>query len=69
MTHVHCRPEHLAQAALHFNELPTELEDDQIEEYLYLLQRWHNTPSDSYFKHTVYGLRFLFPSEGWMTNR
>lgn len=55
---------HLAQLALHFNELPTELEDDQIEDYLYLLQQKHDTPSESYFKHTVYGLRFLFRLEG-----
>jgi integrase/recombinase XerD len=55
---------HLAQMALHFNELPAGLEDDQIEDYLYLLQQQHNTPSESYFKHTVYGLRFLFRLEG-----
>lgn len=50
--------------ALHFNCLPTELEDDQIEDYLYLLQQRHNTPAETYFKHTVYGLRFLFRFEG-----
>lgn len=55
---------HLAQMALHFNMLPTELEEDQIEDYLYLLQQQHNTPSESYFKHTVYGLRFVFRLEG-----
>jgi site-specific recombinase XerD len=55
---------HLAQMALHFNTLPTELEDDQIEDYLYLLQQQHNTPSESYFKHTVFGLRFVFRLEG-----
>lgn len=55
---------HLAKMALHFNCLPLELEDDQIEDYLYLLQQQHDTPSESYFKHTVYGLRFLFRLEG-----
>ena len=55
---------HLAKMALHFNCLPIELEDDQIEDYLYLLQQQHDTPSESYFKHTVYGLRFLFRLEG-----
>lgn len=54
----------LAHMALHFNCLPTDLEDDQIEDYLYLLQQQHNTPSESYFKHTVYSLRFLFMLEG-----
>ena len=55
---------HLAQLALHFNELPTQLEDDQIEDYLFMLQQKHDTPSESYFKHTVFGLRFLFRLEG-----
>lgn len=54
----------LAQMALHFNALPTELDEDQIENYLYLLQQQHNTPSETYFKHTVFGLRFLFRMEG-----
>ena len=60
--HNYCR--HLVQMALHFSCLPTELDDEQIEDYLYLLQQQHNTPSESYFKHTVYGLRFLFRLEG-----
>lgn len=55
---------HIAQMSLHLNCLPTELDDDQIEDYLYLLQQQHNTPSESYFKHTVFGLRFLFRLEG-----
>lgn len=61
---LHNYSRHLAQMALHFGALPTELEDDQIEDYLYGLQQQHNTPSESYFKHTVYGLRFLFRLEG-----
>ena len=55
---------HLAKLALHFGCLPTQLEADQIDDYLYLLQRQHNTPSDSYFKFTVYGLRYVFRMEG-----
>lgn len=51
---------HLAKLALHFNRLPTELDPDQINDYLYLIQQQHKTPSDSYFKFTVYGLRFAF---------
>ena len=54
---------YISKIALHFNCLPTELEDDQIEDYLHSLLR-DSTPSDSYFKHTVYGLRFLFRLEG-----
>src|SRR6478609_5840752 len=61
---LHNYTRHLAQMALHFNALPSDLEDEQIEDYLYTLQQLHNTPSESYFKHTVYGLRFLFRLEG-----
>ena len=55
---------HLAHIALHFNQLPTELDIDQINDYLYLIQQRHDTPSDSYFKFTVYGLRFAFRLAG-----
>lgn len=54
---------YISQIALHFNCLPTELTDDQIEDYLHELLR-KSSPSESYFKHTVYGLRFLFRLEG-----
>lgn len=55
--------------ALHFNCLPTLLDTDQINDYLYLMQQQHNTPSDSYFKFTVYGLRFAFRLEGLKDKR
>ncbi len=55
---------HVAALALHYGCLPTELDPEQVQDYLYLLQKQHNTPSQSYFKHTVYGLRFLLKSEG-----
>jgi len=44
---------HLATMALHFDCLPKELDEDQINGYLYLLKTKHETPSDFYFKHTV----------------
>jgi integrase/recombinase XerD len=50
--------------ALHFECLPTELDEDQIIDYLNFLQQSHDTPSESYFKHTVYGLRMLCKVEG-----
>jgi integrase/recombinase XerD len=37
-----------------------DLDDDAILDYLHHLKRKHQTPSDSFFKHTVYGLRYLF---------
>jgi integrase/recombinase XerD len=54
---------HLAQISLHFNCLPTVLAEDQIEDYLQGLIL-KGSPSASYFKHTVYGLRYLFRLEG-----
>ncbi|MFV0353111.1 MAG: tyrosine-type recombinase/integrase, partial [Oscillospiraceae bacterium] len=55
---------HVAAMALHFKSLPTELDREQVKDYLYLLQQRSQTPSQSYFKHTVYGLRFLLKTEG-----
>ena len=55
---------HVAAIALHYQCLPTELDPDQVKDYLYLLQQRSQTPSQTYFKHTVYGLRFLLKSEG-----
>jgi integrase/recombinase XerD len=49
---------------LHFKCLPTELDAEQVKDYLYLLQQRSKTPSQTYFKHTVYGLRFLLKTEG-----
>lgn len=50
--------------ALHFQCLPTDLDAEQVQEYLFELQKRSKTPSQSYFKHTVYGLRFLLKTEG-----
>jgi integrase/recombinase XerD len=45
--------------ALYFQCCPTSLPDEQINEYLLLLLDTQS-PSYSYFKHTVYGLRMAF---------
>lgn len=55
--------------ALHFNQDPTTLDPDQINDYLYLVKQQHNTPSDSYFKFTVYGLRFAYRMYGMKDKR
>lgn len=55
---------HLAAMALHFQCLPTEVDPEGVKDYLYGLQQQSQTPSQSYFKHTVYGLRFLLKTEG-----
>ena len=54
----------MAAIALHFQCLPTRLDPEQVKDYLYELQLRSNTPSQTYFKHTVYGLRFLLKTEG-----
>lgn len=46
--------------AMHFNSNPVELDEDQVLDYLQYLKTQSNTPSSSYFKHTVYGLRFAY---------
>jgi len=53
----------IAKIALHFKKSPTLLEDEQINGYLFDLKQGKNH-SLSYFKHTVYGLRFLFRING-----
>lgn len=37
-----------------------DVDDDTVLDYLHHLKQKHKTPSDSYFKHTVYGLRYLY---------
>ena len=55
---------HVASIALHFGKIPTELDPEQVKDYLFELQQRSKTPSQTYFKHTVYGLRFLLKTEG-----
>lgn len=55
---------HLAKMVLHFKKLPTELNDDDINDYLYALQLSSDAPSETSFKFMVYSLRFLFKIEG-----
>lgn len=50
----------LAKLALFYKRIPTLLDEEQINGYLQHLLTNQNQPSKSYFKHTVYGLRFLF---------
>jgi site-specific recombinase XerD len=55
---------HLAGIALHFGRTPLELESEEVLDYLYELQKRSQTSSQTCFKHTVFGLRFLLKSEG-----
>jgi integrase len=49
---------------LYFGKIPTELDPEQVHDYFFYLQKKSKTPSQTYFKHTVYGLRFLLKGEG-----
>jgi site-specific recombinase XerD len=58
-----CYATHVSAISLHFGKIPTKLNPEQVHDYLFLLQKKSKSPSQSYFKHTVYGLRFLLKSE------
>ena len=45
--------------ALHFKKSPLELDDDEINSFLFSVAR-EKQASSTYFKHMVYGLRFFF---------
>lgn len=50
----------IAQFVLHFNRLPEQISEDEINEYLVALARDPKSPSRSSFKHMVYGLRYYY---------
>lgn len=50
----------IALCVLHFKQLPEQLSEDEINEYLVALARDPKSPSRSSFKHMVYGLRYYF---------
>ena len=59
-----CYSRNVASISLYFGKIPTQLEHDQVHDYLFMLQKRSVSPSQTYFKHTVYGLRSLLKSEG-----
>jgi site-specific recombinase XerD len=48
---------HLAHLALHYHLLPTELDNEQVLDYLHLVKS-NGSPSATFFKFTVYGMRY-----------
>ena len=54
----------LATMALHFHCDPLELDQEQVLDYLHYLKSQSQTPSASYFKHTVYGLSLAYKVMG-----
>ena len=49
----------IAQISLYFKKSPLDLEPDEINSYLFTLKEQKGL-SDTYFKHSVYGLRFFY---------
>jgi len=54
----------LAKVALHFGIDPVHLSIEQINDFLYSMLKTCTSPSKSYFRHTVYGLKCLFKIMG-----
>jgi integrase/recombinase XerD len=54
---------HLAHLALHYQQLPTELDQEQVLDYLHLVKA-KGSPSATFFKFTVYGMRYACKLRG-----
>lgn len=50
----------IALFVIHFQDLPENISEDEINEYLVALARDPKSPSRSSFKHMVYGLRYYY---------
>ncbi|WCC41384.1 tyrosine-type recombinase/integrase [Tenacibaculum finnmarkense] len=59
----------LGHLALYYKISPELLEKEAIDDYLYHCQNLHNTPSESFFKHTIYGLRSAYKVMGMEQKR
>ena len=59
----------LAHLAIYYKCSPEALNEEQINDYLYHCQNLHNTPSESFFKHTIYGLRAAYKVMGMEKKR
>ena len=53
----------LAHLALHYQLLPTELDNEQVLDYLHLVKS-NGSPSATFFKFTVYGMRYACKLRG-----
>ena len=49
---------------MHYDCSPELLDQEQVEDYLFLLKKKNHSPSESFFKHTVYGLRSVYKALG-----
>lgn len=58
-----CYGRSLGQMALHFGRSPVEVDEEEVQEYLYGLARQKDL-SESYFKFSVYALRYAYRTMG-----
>ena len=49
----------LSHLALYYKQCPTLLTLEQVQEHLYHCQQLHKTPSESFFKHTIYNTNWI----------
>lgn len=54
----------LSHLAIHYKTNPVELEKEAIDDYLFHCKNLHKTPSESFFKHTIFGLRAAYKVVG-----
>lgn len=54
---------HLAHLALHYQVLPTQLDNEEVLDYLHLVKA-NGSPSATFFKFTVYGMRYACKLRG-----
>jgi hypothetical protein len=54
---------------LHHKQSPEKLSVEEIQDYLYFCQKQHKTPSGSFFKHTIFGLRAAYKVMGMEAKR
>lgn len=59
----------LSHLVLHSNRSPEELNIEEINDYLFHCQKLHKTPSESFFKHTIFGLRAAYKVMGMEQKR
>lgn len=50
----------LAHLTIHTKVSPEKLDKETVDDYLFHCRNLHKTPSESFFKHTIFGLRALY---------
>jgi hypothetical protein len=55
--------------AIYYKSSQEHLEEDRINDYLFHCQNLHKTPSESFFKHTIFGLRAAYKVMGMEVKR